>query len=175
MEIAKSTPTKEITIQGFPFEVPTPFAEGHVLTETEAQVLNQTLAENLRNNFGAQIKKSKEEAEAEGNRYEPDLAALQSAFQDYIAEYEFGAKRGGGGGVQLDPVERKARNLASAAIKRAVQAKGLKIKDVGTEKIKELADAYFQSNSDVLLSQARELIAAEEAVANATAGLSVEL
>lgn len=174
MEISKKTPTKEITVQGFRLSVPVPFAEGHQLTETEAAVLNQTLAENLRNNFGSQIKKSREDAEAAGNEYAPAAADLQAAFNDYVAEYEFGAKRGGGG-VTVDPTERKARSLAKDTIKRAVQHKGLKIKDVGNEKITALADSYFEQNAEVLMQQATELLAAEERAKEATAGLTVEL
>lgn len=175
MEIAKGTPTKDITVQGFQLAAPTPFSEGHPLTETEAAVLNQTLAENLRNNFGAQIKKSKEEAEAAGEKYEPNEKELQKAFNDYVAEYEFGAKRGGSGGVTMDPVERRARRLANEAIKRAVQAKGLLIKDVGTERIKELSDNYFEKNSDVLLKQARDLLDMEKRTAEATAVTEIEV
>ncbi|WP_417436459.1 hypothetical protein [Idiomarina abyssalis] len=174
MEIAENTQTRNITVQGFNLVIPVPYAEGHPLTEAEAAVLNQTLAENLRNNFGSQIRKSREDAEAEGNKYEPDPAALQAAFDDYILEYEFGAKRGGSG-VTVDPVERKARALAKDTIKRAVQNKGLKIKDVGNEKLTELANAYFEQNSDILVQQAKELLAADERAKAAMDAVSVDL
>ena len=175
MEIQKGTPTKSITVQGFPLEVPTPFAEGHPLSESEAAVLNQTLAENLRNNFGSQLKKLKEEAEAEGNEYAPDAKKLQAAFNDYIKDYEFGAKRGGGGGTSLDPVERKALSLSREAIKRAIQNKGVKIKDVGNEKLTELVNSYYEANKDTLMAQARDLIAAEEKARDAMASVNVDI
>ena len=66
MDFQPEVQTKSITVQGFTLSVPVPYAEGHTLTEAEAAVLNQTLAENLRNNFGSQIKKSREDLEAEG-------------------------------------------------------------------------------------------------------------
>lgn len=174
MEITKKTPMKTVTIQGFSLDVPAPFAEGHTLTEVEAGVLNQTLAENLRNNFGSQIKKSREEAEADGNKYEPKPEELQKALNDYVAEYEFGAKRTGSG-VTIDPVERKARSMAKEVIKRAIMNKGAKIKDVGNEKITALANDYYEQNSEALLAQAREVIAAEERAREAMASVSVEL
>src|SRR6056297_1178047 len=161
MKVTKKTPRKEITIQGFRLNAPAPFAEGHPLTEVEAGVLNQTLAENLRNNFGSQLKKSKEDAEAEGNVFDPNPEQLQEAFDAYVAEYEFGAKKGGGG-VTVDPVERKARALAKDTIKRAIQHKGAKLKDVGTEKLNELTETYFQQNSEALMGQARKLIETEK-------------
>jgi hypothetical protein len=176
MEIAKGTPTKEITVQGFRLVVPTPYAEGHTLTEAEAAVLNQTLAENLRNNFGSLIKKEKEAAEAQGAEFAPDTAGLQANLDEYIAEYEFGAKRGGGGGsVKLDPVERKALSLAKDTIKRAIQAKGGKIKDIGNEKITELAEGYLQQNSEVLFQQARDLLDAEQAAKDAIGNVQLDL
>jgi hypothetical protein len=174
MDIQANTPVKEVTIQGFRLTVPAPYAEGHVLSEAEAAVLNQTLAENLRNNFGSLIKRSKDEAEAAGNEFAPDTENLQADLDAYVAEYEFGAKRGGGGGsISRDPVERKAMQLAKNVIKSAIQAKGGKIKDVGNDKITELATKYFEQNSDTLLEQARNLVEAEE-TAKANVG-SVDL
>ena len=42
---------KTISISGQAFDVSTPYAAGHTLTEAEAKVLNQTRAENIGNNF----------------------------------------------------------------------------------------------------------------------------
>ena len=172
MQVSKKTPVKQITVQGFNLQAPAPYAEGHTLTETEAAVLNQTLAENLRNNFGSQIKKTRDEVEADGGQYSPDTKELQKAFDDYIAEYEFGAKRTGGA---IDPTERKARAMAKDVIKRAIQNKGAKIKDVGNEKITELANSYYEANSEALLTQARDVIAAEARAQEAMASVSVDL
>ena len=174
MDFQPEVQTKSITVQGFTLSVPVPYAEGHTLTEAEAAVLNQTLAENLRNNFGSQIKKSREDLEAEGKAYNPSAVDLQSAFDAYVVEYEFGAKRGGGGTV-LDPIERKARSLAKEVIKRAIQNKGVKIKDVGAERITELADTYYTGNSEVLLEQAKEVLAADKRAQEALSGLNVEI
>src|SRR5690606_38522149 len=138
--------------------------------------LSQTLAESLRNNFGSMIKKEKDEAESKGAEFNPDTAALQANLDDYIAEYEFGAKRGGnGGGVKLDPVERKALQLSKDTIKRAIQAKGGKIKDVGAERITELAEKYLEQNSEVLFEQARELLDAEQRAKDAVAEVQFDL
>jgi len=47
----------QLTVQGIRFPLPTQprYAEGHVLTSVEASVLNQTFAENLRNNWANSI------------------------------------------------------------------------------------------------------------------------
>ena len=47
---------EQIIIQGVTFNVPTPYAEGHVLATNEASALNQLLHENLRNNFASKVK-----------------------------------------------------------------------------------------------------------------------
>ena len=71
-----------ITIQKQLFNVPNRYAAGHVLTEGEANALNQTYHENLRNNFAGRVK--------EGG----DHATLQTELDAYAASYQFGERRG---------------------------------------------------------------------------------
>lgn len=123
-----------IVIQGLDFNVPTPYAAGHVLAENEASALNQLLHENLRNNFASKVKKAKEEA-GDG---EVDHGALQAALDEYASTYSFGVRSVSGiAKPSMDPVRREALKLATEAVRAAIKAKGLK--GVSKESIEQLA------------------------------------
>lgn len=115
MIIAEGTPTRSFTVQGKLLTIPTPYAAGHVVTENEAQVLNQTLAENVRNNIAKEI----ERASAEGKTD----AELQQIVDNYVAEYEFGARSV----RSTDPVEREALIMAKDLVRRAAKAKNIEL------------------------------------------------
>lgn len=164
--------TRVIRCQGFELSAPQPYSEGHTVTQNEANVLNQTLVENLRNNFASRLRSRQEEAAQNGETYSPDLNELQAEFDEYIAGYEFGVRpAGGGGGRAYSPEEREARKLARQTVSAAIQAKGHKIKDIPTDKMRELVEAFYEQNQEALLEQAASVIAAQESLA----GLSVEL
>jgi hypothetical protein len=95
----------QITIQGQTFRVPIRYAAGHTLTEGEASALNQTLHENLRNNFARKV--------AEGSEAGIPQETLQQQLDDYANDYQFGV-RTGGGGFRGDPVMTMAMNIAPA-------------------------------------------------------------
>jgi hypothetical protein len=136
MNIEADCPTKEITIAGQTFVAPAPYAAEHVLTEMEAKVLNQTLIENLRNNFATRVKQgqSTEEAHAE------IAAATQADFDAYVASYEFGVKRSGGRSSQpVDPVEKEARKIAREKVVAALKGKGVKVSDLD----KDVVEGYI--------------------------------
>lgn len=98
--------TKSITIQGIAFNAPSPYVAGHVLTEVESEVLNQTFAENLRNNFAPQVKDAKA---TNGEKLSSTVIdALQDEFELYAKSYQFGVRRVG----EIDPV-RLVRNKAA--------------------------------------------------------------
>jgi len=60
-----------------------------------------------------------------------------------------------------DKLTSKALGLARDQIKGAIIAKGAKLKDVGKERIAELAEALFDKNKEAYLEQAQALIDAE--------------
>ena len=130
---------RDITIQGVTFSAPTPYATGHVLTEIEANVLNQTYTENLRNNFAPQVKEAKEAGTF-------DEASFATKFAEYAASYTFGATGGTRGprGPQ-DPVGVVALNLAEADVLAGAARKGLKLPKA---KITELAKKLCEAKSD---------------------------
>lgn len=120
--------TKTVTIAKLPFEVTTPYTEGHTLTAAEAKALNQVRCENIRNNTAKRVKEMLEEGKSNG-----EISELVSA---YDAEYEFTLASTGGRRV-LDPVEKEARSLAREAIKQKLAADGRKLKDIDKEKLEE--------------------------------------
>jgi hypothetical protein len=146
---APSSPsTVEITIQGMSFEVDRPYAAGeHVLTAGEANALNQTRAENLRNNFASVVKKAMVDYRKANNMAEDaevpvdklDRDALEAEFDKYAAEYQFSERAGGGGPrTPKDPVEREANRIAWDKIKVSLGKKGIKIDSISAEKKAEL-------------------------------------
>lgn len=111
--------TKTLMIQGVEFTAPFKYTAGHVLTEVEAKVLNQTRFENLRNNFAATVK-----ASLEGKEGAVPQADLAAKFADYEAAYDFAMPGQGGGARTLDPIEKEARVIATAIVKEKLRALG---------------------------------------------------
>lgn len=166
----------KITIQGLEFEAPQPYKPGaHELTEGEASALNQTLAENLRNNFAPKIKAEMAKyRQANGLAEDAEVAissldqdALNEAFDKYASEYEFGVRKGGGGPrTPTDPVEREAFGIARDKVKAALKAKNIEVGSVSKEKmgeyIKQVLDKY-----PAIREEAKRRV-------DTTAGLAVE-
>jgi hypothetical protein len=96
-----------ITIGGEKYLVPSPYVAGHICTEGEANALNQTLAENARNNLSGKAK--------DGKLTQADVDA-------YLASYQFGAK----GGFTANPVE----SMALAIARKKVNKKGLNASEI---------------------------------------------
>jgi hypothetical protein len=98
---------KTITIGGAQFSIPSPYEAGHVCTEGEAHALNQTLAENCRNNLSGKAK--------DGKLTQADVDA-------YVASYQFGAK----GGSVANPIE----SMALAIARKKINKNGLSASEV---------------------------------------------
>lgn len=144
----------QITIQGLTFNTPRPYAEGYTLKSNEADALNNLLGENLRNNFRQRVLDAKEKGEL-------DHAALQAEFDAKAAEYEFGARRGGGGTAQpKDPVEREAYAIAREKIK--ARAKQLN-RTVDAETINEMIPGLLEKYPEIR-TQAQQIVATRQSV-----------
>lgn len=130
----------DVTIQGKSFKAQLPYAEGHVLTATEAAVLNQTRVENLRNNFASFMKRAAEDKES-------PRELGQDEFDKYQAEYKFGVRQGGTR-VAVDPVTREARAMASKAIKDALKKKNVDLKSLPEGKFDELVDGLLEKRPE---------------------------
>lgn len=120
MQFDASTPRQETTIKGKIYQCPMPYSAGHVCNENEAKVLNQTLAENLRNNLVG--KWTTRDGDTETFTH-----GTQEEYDAYAAEYEFNVRGGGGGSseAKLTPVEREARRIARDKLDAALKAKGI--------------------------------------------------
>ena len=139
MNFNKETPTGAFAIQGKSFNIPKPFTEGHLCSNSEAGVLNQILAENTRNNWASRIKKEVEEETF-------DQSKMQAEIDEYLENYDFGVRRGRG---PSDPVEREALNMAKEIVRNALREKGFKLGDVAVEDINRLAEEAIASNPDI--------------------------
>ena len=131
MQINPGTPTSPFTIEGVSLIIPLPFTSGHTCSEAEAGVLNQVVAENVRNNLREAVKELKTKS--------PDTditAAVQSEVDKYVLEYKFGERRSG---PRLDPVEAQALELAVGVVKRRAVDAGEKLADLGTTELKDRA------------------------------------
>jgi hypothetical protein len=128
---AQGSGIQTITIQGYEFEAPAPYTEGHQLTNAEAAALNQLLAENLRNNFRTTVQDAKDKAlkaakdhgsYAEGEEVplsDDNLLELQIAFTKKAEDYEFAGRRGTR--APVDPIEREAYKIAKAWVLAALK------------------------------------------------------
>jgi outer membrane receptor for Fe3+-dicitrate len=102
------TVTHEITIAGSRFSVPLRYAAGHVLNDGEANALNQTMLENIRNNNAAKAKAGE---------------LTQAMVDDYAANYQFGERQGF---AAINPVEAMALTIA----RKKVKGKGLSAAEI---------------------------------------------
>ena len=110
--------TKTKTINGLNFEISQPYFEGHVVTEAEARVLNQTRSENIGNNVRAKLK---EQIEAGATPEE-----LASIVAERDAEYVF-TLANVGESQKLDPYEKEANNMARSMLKNHLSKNGRKL------------------------------------------------
>jgi len=152
-----STSTQKVTIQGSVYTMSAPYAEGYSLTAGEASAMNQLRAENVRNNFAAQIKKALEEGKTLG----------QAELTAYDESYEFGVRASGVRSI-TDPVEKAARELALKDVRGAIKAGGLKVKDFSDEKLESLVDDAIAQRPDYM-ERAKRAIAALKAKESAPA------
>lgn len=139
-------PNKGLTIEEINFEAPLPFVEGHVLRVNEANVLNQTYHENLRNNFAKTVRDARKTAEENGSQI--DEEAMRKDFAEYLQSYDFGSGRGGF--RTGDPVLQEAMAIARDLVREALKSKGYKLSDVGAIKISELAKKAVETNPDIM-------------------------
>lgn len=139
--------TETFQIQGLNFEISPKFAEGHTLAANEASALNQLLKENVRNNLSSKVASTVEEAGGIENLTDEIRSSLQDMVTSYAAEYEFGVRRGGGGGgAPKDPVHARALKLAKERVRAAIKAKGWKVSDVEASEITRLASAAIEKD-----------------------------
>lgn len=136
--MADETQTRTISIKGQTFEISAPYAEGHTVNAAEANVLNQTRAENIGNNVRKRVDDAlKIEDEAERNAA---LAKVQEDVAKYDAEYVFNMSSGRTT-ISTTPEEREARKIAKAVLTRKLKEAGTTFKaykdDKGEDYVEE--------------------------------------
>jgi len=162
--------TKEITIAGVICTVGAPYAEGHTITGPEAAALNQTRAENLRNNLAAKVKKVLGEVEPKDAT--PDqMREIAQLVQEYDHAYIFTPASAGGGRRSMDPLEKMCHKIARDAIVAQLAKAGKKVKDVDKDALADLVARTAESPNVMKLAKKR-LKEAEE-LAELTAGVEV--
>lgn len=122
-----------ITIQEKSFRVPYRYKEGDVLKANEANALNQTFHENLRNNFASKVREGVESGVSD--------EVLQQQLDDYAADYSFGT-RTGGGGFRGDPVRTAAMAYARDVIRTKAREKQI---DLDASQITKAATTLLDS------------------------------
>jgi hypothetical protein len=164
-EITDSTATVIRHIHNMKFEMYTPYTAGDVLNSEEANTLNQTRCENLRNNLADAIWQAKEQAEKDGTPLDTD--SLQKLVTDYDLTYEFGVRRGGGGRIG-DPVESEAMDMARELVREAFKKRGTPIKDIpgGAPRVTELAREVLEKHPQIRQRAAAVVAARNEAAAD---------
>lgn len=150
MKYTPDTTRRDVTIAGATFQVPAPFAEGHVLSAGEASALNQVLSENVRNNLAKDFKDSL----AAGKT----AAELQAKVDEYVTEYEFGV-RGTRGPV--DPVMTEARKIASAALADHFKKNGKSFSKTESDERDRLIAAVIEKNPSVM-EEAKRIVKARK-------------
>lgn len=150
---------EQITIAGHSFNAPVRYEEGMELTAGEASALNQTYHENLRNNFA---KKVKDAGDA------PDLAALQTEFDAYAKDYQFGV-RTAGAGVSRDPVMSEAMRIAKKQVAEMIKKAGKKVSDYEGAAINAAAKGLIDKDPQIL-EIAKQRVAEQQSLAQGELG-----
>lgn len=150
---------QEITIQGISFTIPAPYYEGYVVTAAEAAALNQTYAENLRNNFAKSVKAA---AEADA---QVDVETLQAQLTEYASTYEFQGRRRSVA-TPVDPVAREAYKIAKQAVVEALQKRSIKVKDLPEGKLDALIAGLIEKNPDITEEARRRVAVTTEATSD---------
>jgi hypothetical protein len=121
-ETDASTSARSITIQGVLMNITDIYAEGHVITAAEANALNQTRAEGLRNNFAKEVKAVTDKLGEDEDLGEDAIADLQAKLDDYASKYVFSAS----GGRVTDPFQKELRSIAVVILDEKLAKAGIK-------------------------------------------------
>ena len=145
----------EITINGYIFQVPSPYAVGHVCTKAEADVLNRKLHANLRANFSKEVAERMTRFGGQIESY--NLAQMKNDFAEYAASYSFNGP---------DPVEVEALIIAHGIVRRAIKDKGMNISDYSKAQLAEQAELLLNGNlRGEILRLARDRVTSLQAAA----------
>jgi hypothetical protein len=163
--ITDSTPTAEYTIAGKQYNIPRPYVAGHVLTAGEASSMNQTLAENVRNNMAKKLEgafEGKPATETEAAVEPISAEEAQAQVTAYAKEYEFGER--GPSSPRMDPEEKEARSMAATYVAAWVKSQGKTAKDYETEELDALREQFYTTNKVKLHEKAKAVVDARKSI-----------
>ncbi len=161
---SSDTGSQTILIQGLQFNAPAPYNEGHVLSEAEANVLNQTFGENLRNNFASVVKSART---ALGLPDKTDLtdetviAELTTKFAEYASTYTFSGRRAPK--AVADPVEREAIRIAKSIVTEHLAAHKVLVKNLPEGRMDSLVTELLSKRPDIRVEAQRRIAVTKEA------------
>lgn len=156
---------RQITINGLAFDVPQPYAEGHQLNEAEASTLNQTYAENIRNNVAGRIKLFLKNASLEKveDLTEEQIGKIRADASEYIAAYTFSGAGRGGPRMPADPVGKETFKIAADVVRTKLKAKGMKAADLPEGRFDEFVAKVIEANPAIREEAERRVAAAKAA------------
>lgn len=162
--------TKNITVQGVVVEVSAPYAEGQTITAAEAKALNQTRAENVRNNCAKQIKELLEGANGDVEAVAKQAQALVS---EYDKSYEFTLASVGGGRPKLDPLEKEAYGIARDFLVSKIKEAGMTLKAYTEKNGEEAVKAKIEELAEhpEIVKAAKKALADRQKMADALGGI----
>lgn len=165
--------TISTSILGIALTLTAPYAEGHALTEIEAEVLNRVRAENIGNNLRAAVAKENTGTSKEPAFSADALAKIEELAKSYDAEYVFTKRAAGEGRKSVDPIQSEARKLARSVITEKLRAAGRSTKDVEKEKLEAAID-QLAANADIQ-KRATKIVKDRQAIAaSALEGLELD-
>lgn len=165
---------------GFKVQVARPYAAGHTINEGEANILNQTIAENVSNNLRDKLANGRPAVEANaetGAAAEPardfTLEEAQALVDAYLKEYEPGTRRAGSGAPRItDPVEREALNLAGERVTAFLKEKEI---DRKTIDFADMRQKLFEKRREDFMRDAKKIVDARNKSTAGTADLMDDL
>lgn len=167
-----------LTVQGIAFPLPTApkYSEGHVLSSIEASVLNQTWAENIRNNWAGRVKATLK-AKGLGENPAADtipaevISELTTEFGGYAAAYEFAMRTAR---QPLDPVEHLARKLAKDVVLSALRGKGYDVKSLPAEQLEGYITAILEKKPELRKEAVRRIKETKKVAESVFADLGID-
>jgi hypothetical protein len=144
---APGAATQALVIAGLTFTIGSPYAEGHPLTAGEARALNQTRAENLRNNFAKTVTAAKGDNATVSDETKAELDAKLATYE---SEYSFEKVRSSSPrAAHVDPVEREALRQGAIFVEAALNAKGIAKKSVKPDNFKVLVQEVLTKRPEI--------------------------
>ena len=160
-----SHPMLSTTIQGITFSHAARYVAGHVtLTEGEAKALNQTLSENLRNNFAGKVKKAIDTHAVDGLLPSEIVAELEKEFAEFEETYEFSVRTQR---ASVDPVHKEAHKLAKEMVMGVLRAKKIDVKSLAEGKLDEFIARVLASKPEITEEARRRIHAVKSVAASA--------